>query len=62
VQAAGTYVFYCGRYEFRGETVVHHLELSLLPNWVGVDYERLVEVTGNRLVLSTRPILLGSIQ
>jgi hypothetical protein len=26
-QAAGTYVSYCGRYEFRGE----------FPNWVGVD-------------------------
>jgi hypothetical protein len=49
VQAAGTRVFYCGRYEFRGETVVHLLELSLLPNWVGVDQERLVQVTGNRL-------------
>jgi hypothetical protein len=60
VQAAGTYAFYCGRYEFPGETVVHHLELSLLPNWVGVHHERLVEVAGNRLALSTRPILLGA--
>ena len=60
MQAAGTYAFYCGRYEFPGETVVHHLELSLLPNWVGVHHERLVEVAGNRLALSTRPILLGA--
>ena len=61
-RAAGTYVSYCGRYEFRGETVVHHVELSLFPNWVGVEQERLVELRGNRLTLSTRPILLGSMQ
>jgi lipocalin-like protein len=57
-QAADTYVSYCGQYEFRGDTVVHHVDLSLFPNWVGVEQERLVEITGNRLTLSTRPILL----
>jgi hypothetical protein len=61
-QAAGTYVSYCGRYEFRGDTVVHHVELSLFPNWVGVEQERLVEVKGDRLMLSTRPLLLGGAQ
>jgi Lipocalin-like domain len=53
--AAETYVSYCGTYDFRGETVIHHVELSLFPNWVGVDQERLVEVRANRLTLSTRP-------
>ena len=60
--AAETYITYCGRYEFHGDTVVHHVELSLFPNWVGVDQERLVEVTGNRLTVSTRPMLLDGIQ
>jgi hypothetical protein len=60
--AADTYVSYCGRYEFRGDTVVHRVELSLFPNWVGVEQERIVEVAGNRLTLSTRPILLGGAQ
>jgi hypothetical protein len=55
-------VSYCGRYEFRGDTVIHHVELSLFPNWVSVDQERLVELEGNRLTLSTRSILLGSIE
>lgn len=57
-RAAETYVSYCGRYEFHGETVVHHVELSLFPNWVGVSQERLVEIVGDRLTLSTRPLLL----
>ena len=61
-QAAGTYVSYCGRYEFRRDTVVQHVELSLFPNWVGVEQERFVEVKGDTLMLSTRPILLGGEQ
>ena len=60
--AAETYMTYCGTYDFRGNTVVHHVELSLFPNWVGVDQERLVEIAGNRLTVSTRPMLLGGIQ
>jgi hypothetical protein len=61
-QAAGTYVSYCGRYEYRGDMVVHHVEFSLFPNWVGVDQERLVELRENQLILSTRPILLSGKQ
>jgi Lipocalin-like domain len=60
--AAETYVSYCGRYELQGDTVVHHVELSLFPNWVGVDQERLVNVNGDRLTLSTRPLLLDGRQ
>ncbi len=56
--AAESYVSYCGRYEFHGETVLHHVELSLFPNWAGVTQERLVRISGDRLTLSTRPLLL----
>ena len=61
-QAEETYVSYCGRYDFLGDTVVHHVELSLFPNWVGVDQERLVDLRGDRVTLSTRPLLLRGIQ
>jgi hypothetical protein len=57
-RAAETYVSYCGRYELHGETVLHHVELSLFPNWVGVTQERLVRISGDRLTLSTRPLVL----
>jgi hypothetical protein len=60
--AAETYVSYCGTYELRGETVIHHVELSLFPNWVGVNQERLVEVRANRLTLSTRPTLFAGLE
>jgi hypothetical protein len=35
------------------------VELSLFPNWVGTDQERSVELTGNRRILSARPLLLA---
>ena len=39
--------------------MIHHVELSVLPNWAGVDQGRLVEVRGKTLTLSTPPILLA---
>ncbi|MDQ3858179.1 MAG: lipocalin-like domain-containing protein [Actinomycetota bacterium] len=58
-RAAETYVSYCGRYEVHGETVVHHVLLSLFPNWEGVAQERLVTIDRDTLTLSTRPMLLA---
>lgn len=58
VTAAESYFSDCGRYDFQGDKVIHHIELSLFPNWVGSDQERFVELTGDRLVLSTRPMVL----
>ena len=60
--AAETYVSYCGRYEYRGDSVIHYVELSLFPNWSGVEQERLIEVAGDRLTLSTRPMLFQGLQ
>ena len=61
-RAEETYVSYCGRYDFEGDTIVHHVEMSLFPNWIGGDQERLVDLRANRLTLSRRPLLLGGIQ
>ncbi len=61
-QPEETYVSYCGRYDSLGDTVVHHVEMSLFPNWIGADQERLVDLRGNRLTLSTRALLLRGIQ
>ena len=60
--AEETYVSYCGRYDFEGDTVVQHVEMSLFPNWIWGDQERLVDLRANRLTLSTRPLLLRGIQ
>jgi Lipocalin-like domain len=53
------FVAYAGRYTFHGDRVIHHVELSLFPNWVGSDQERWVELAGDRLTLSASPLLLA---
>ena len=57
--AAETYVSYCGRYELRDGMVIHRLEMSLFPNWVGTEQQRFVSWDGDQLVLSTAPIPLA---
>ena len=42
-RAAATCIAYCGRYELQAGRVVHYVELSLFPNWVGTTQERFLE-------------------
>jgi hypothetical protein len=58
-RAAEGFVAYAGRYTFSGDRVVHHVEVSLFPNWVGSDQERSVELVEDRLTLSASPLLLA---
>jgi Lipocalin-like domain len=58
-QAMQGFVAYAGRYSFSGDRVMHHVELSLFPDWVGSDQERSVELAGDRLTLSASPLLLA---
>jgi hypothetical protein len=57
--AFSTYVSYCGRYDVEGDTVVHHVDMSLFPNWVGTDQNRQYEISGDELVLRTSAIKIG---
>jgi hypothetical protein len=52
-RAASEFLSYGGRWELRGDTVVHHVDLALNPNWVGVLQKRRVELDGDRLTLGT---------
>jgi Lipocalin-like domain len=61
-RAAEGFVAYAGRYTRRGEHVVHHVELSLFPNWVGTDQQRLAALSEDTLILSARPLLLAGKQ
>jgi ABC-type cobalamin transport system ATPase subunit len=51
--AARDYFAYCGTYEFRGTTVVHRVDLSLIPNRIGGELVRVVALNGDTLTLST---------
>ena len=40
--AAAGYINYAGTFTDLGDTVLHHVEVSLMPNWVGADQVRSV--------------------
>ena len=55
--AVDTFFAYCGTYEVQGNEVVHHIEVSLVPNWTGKDQRRFYRFEGQRLTLTTAPQL-----
>jgi hypothetical protein len=57
-RAVESYISYCGRYERRDQSVVHHVDMSLFPNWTGRDQERRVELDGDRLTLEAPPFIV----
>lgn len=59
VRAWDSFFSYCGRYEVRGGEVVHHIEGSLYPNWIGQAQARTIRLEGNRLTLTTPPQKTG---
>jgi hypothetical protein len=55
-EATRTYLSYCGTYEVLPGRVLHHVQVSLFPNWTGTIQERFYQLDGNRLELSTAPL------
>jgi hypothetical protein len=53
IAAIDTYLSYSGRYEITQQRVLHQIEVSLFPNWVGTTQERIVALRGDSLQLST---------
>ena len=51
--AINSYISYSGRYEVDGDTVTHHVEMSLFPNWIGRDQVRNLKFVEGNLVLTT---------
>ncbi len=48
---ARAYVSYAGRYEVVAGKVLHHVEVALIPNWLGGTQERRYTLDGDRLTL-----------
>ena len=60
--AADGYIAYAGRFEVEeGEEpfVVHHVEITLVPNWVGRPQRRAVALDGDRLQLTAPALDVG---
>lgn len=57
-EAFGSFLAYAGTFRIEGGDVVHHVEMSLFPDWVGTEQRRHAELSddGSVLILSTDPI------
>jgi hypothetical protein len=53
--AASSFASYCGRYEVRGDQVVHHVEQSLFPNNFGTSQVRFMKLDSARVVPTDEP-------
>ena len=62
VSACSTYSTYCGKYDVTEDKVIHHVELSLYPNWIGEDQVRFYKFEGDKLILSTPPMIFSGKQ
>ncbi|MBD2097360.1 lipocalin-like domain-containing protein [Trichocoleus sp. FACHB-591] len=62
IAAADSFISYCGSYKLEDHKVVHHVNVSFFPNWVGTNQVRFVELAGDRLTLSTPPMVVYGIE
>ena len=53
---------YAGTYDYRDGEVVHRIELSLMPDWIGREQVRRVALAGDTATLTTPPTLVGGRQ
>lgn len=51
-EAYAGYLHYAGRFSLEGNEVIHHVELSLFPNWVGTEQRRFFKIEKEILTLS----------
>ena len=56
--AADGFFSYCGRYEVEGDSVLHHIDVAFFPNRVGTSQRRFFRFAGDRLLLTTPPMLI----
>lgn len=49
------YIGYAGTYEVKGDRIIHHVQVSFLPNWVGMDLVRAFTFEQGTLTLRTDP-------
>jgi hypothetical protein len=53
--AADTYIGYCGSYAWLGDRVVHRVEVSFFPDYVGTELVRAAQLSGDALTLRAYP-------
>lgn len=59
-QSATTHISYCGRYEIRGDEVIHTVLVSSFPNWVPSEQRRNWKFEDGHLLLSAQGLAVGN--
>jgi hypothetical protein len=59
--AFATCIAYGGRFAVVGDTVIHTVQTSLFPNWIGTEQRRRFELSddGRTLTVTSPPLVLG---
>ena len=58
LEAASSFISYCGGYEYLGDRVIHRIETAFYPNRVGTEQVRYIHLDGDELVLTTPPMVI----
>ncbi|HTZ73914.1 MAG TPA: lipocalin-like domain-containing protein [Candidatus Aquilonibacter sp.] len=58
-EAFKTFFGYAGTYALKGDTVIHHIEVSSIQNYVSRDLIRTVKIETDRIILTTPPTLVN---
>ena len=53
-RAYDDYLSYAGRYEIVANQVIHHVEISLYPDWIGIQQVRELQFDGDCLQLAAK--------
>jgi hypothetical protein len=56
----GIFAAYSGTYSVDGNKLTHHVIASWLPEWIGTDQTRYIEIEGNKLVIKTAVLKIPS--
>jgi hypothetical protein len=54
-QLADGFIAYSGTYKILNDKIVHYVEMSFIPNWIGRPLERFYELDDGKLILKTPP-------
>ena len=61
-EATRRYLSYAGTYEIGDGEIIHHVEISLFPNWVGDAQRRAFALEGDRLTLCAVQMTLAGVE
>ncbi|MGZ7044074.1 MAG: lipocalin-like domain-containing protein [Methanobacterium sp.] len=55
ISLSDNFIAYSGTYEISDGKIIHHVEISFIPNWVGNPLERFYNFENGKLILTTPP-------